>query len=123
MNRVRLSIFVALLLGMAFVPALAGDGTIKVAIANPARVFREIQETKDLNQKLENDRKAFEAQAREKQEKIKALKDERDQLKPDAPQYNERNKALLDAAVDYKVWGEIMQADNQRNQKQQMKQL
>ncbi|MGH7215231.1 MAG: OmpH family outer membrane protein, partial [Tepidisphaeraceae bacterium] len=44
-------------------------------------------------------------------------------LKPDSPQYGDRNKELLQAAVDLKVWGELMQQDLQRSQKQQMKSL
>jgi len=111
---------IVVLTGLAISPARA---EMKIAIANPARIFNEMQETKDLKVKLENDRKSLEAQEREKREKIKALQDERDQLKSDTPQYAERNKALLSAAIEFKTWGEIMQADVQRTQKIQMKSL
>jgi len=118
--RVALVAFIVLL-AFASAPAMAQE--VKIATANPAVIFNQMQETKDLKVKIENDRKALEAQEREKREKITSLQSERDQLKSDTPQYGERNKALLQAAIEFKSWGEIMQSDMQRQQKVQMKSL
>ena len=98
-------------------------GTVKVAIASPARIFNEMQETKDLKAKMETERKTLEGTEKEKRDKLNALKADRDALKPDSPQYHERNKELVQAAIEFEVWGKMMQAEVQRNQKQQMKHL
>jgi Skp family chaperone for outer membrane proteins len=95
----------------------------KVATVNPAKVFQQLQETNDLKAAMENKRKTLEAQEFEKRQKIKDLQALRDQLKPDAPQYNDRNRDLLNATIEFQVWGQMMQAEVQREQKTQMKHL
>jgi Skp family chaperone for outer membrane proteins len=95
----------------------------KVAIANPVKIFNDIQETNDLKAKMESDRKSLEATDLQKRTKLNDLKTARDALKPDSPQYGDRNKELLQASIDYEVWGRLTQADIQRQQKQQIKSL
>ena len=92
----------------------------KVALANPARIFNEIQETRDLKVALENKRKQLEATEFEKRQKLKDLQTLRDQLKPDAPQYAERNKDLFQASLEFEVWGRMQQLELQAEQKRQM---
>jgi Skp family chaperone for outer membrane proteins len=92
----------------------------KVATVNAAKVFQEIQETKDLKSKMENDQKTLQAQDLEKNTKIKDLQSARDALKPDAPQYDKANQDLMQAAIDYKVWQQIQGAHIAQMQKQQM---
>jgi Skp family chaperone for outer membrane proteins len=104
-------------------PLRAGDGTTKIATANAAKIFNEMQETKDLKQKMENERKTLEATDKEKKDKINQLREGRDQLRPDAPQFQEQNQSYLKAQIDYKVWAEIQQQELGRAQKQQMKSL
>jgi len=101
-------------------PALAQS---KVGICNPARIFNEIQETKDLKAKLENDIKTLDAQRADKQLKLKDAQTNRDQLKPDAPGWAERNQELLRLAIEFDVWQRSMQADLEAQQKRQMKTL
>ncbi len=105
------------------VPARAQTSAGKIAIANPAKIFNEIQETKDLKAKMESERKTLEATELEKRQKLKDLQTQRDTLKPDSPQYGELNKQLVQASIDFEVWGRIQQAEIQRAQKQQMKSL
>ena len=85
-------------------------GQIKIATVNAAKVFNEIQETKDLKSKMENDQKNLQAQDLEKKTKLKDLQSARDALKTDAPQYNDANKQLMQAAIDYEVWQRIYEA-------------
>ena len=92
----------------------------KVGVANPAKIFNEIQETKDLKAAMENQRKQLEQQDFEKQQRIKDLKALRDQLRPDAPQYAERNRDLLQATIEYQTWGQLQQANLAQEQKRQM---
>jgi Skp family chaperone for outer membrane proteins len=108
---------------IAAAPARAQTGNVKIAIANPAKIFNDIQETKDLKAKMESERKTLEATELEKRQKLKDLQTQRDTLKPDSPQYGELNKQLVQASIDFEVWGRIQQAEIQRMQKQQMKSL
>lgn len=104
-------------------PAPAQDTPAKVAVANTARIFNEMQETRDLKQKLESERKRLEGEERERKDKIQSLRDARNLIKPDAPQYQQKNHELLEEAIRFDVWGKMVQADVQRNQRVQMKAL
>ncbi|WP_428939093.1 OmpH family outer membrane protein [Fontivita pretiosa] len=101
-------------------PATAQTPAAKVAIANPARIFNEIQETKDLKAKMESDRKTLEATELEKRTQLRDLTAQRDALKPDSQAYAELNQRLLQASIEFEVWGRMQQAEVQRRQKQQM---
>jgi Skp family chaperone for outer membrane proteins len=110
-----------LLLGAT--PAAAQTTVAKVAVANPAKIFNDIQETKDLKAKMENERKTLEAAELEKRTKLRDLQAQRDALKPDSADYARLNKDLLQATIEFEVWGRMQQADVQRQQKMQMKSL
>ena len=116
---------IAALLGLVVLTAsaaMAAEPT-KVAVANTAKIFSEMQELKDLKAKMESERKLLEGVDREKREKINALKSARDALKSDTPQYQDKNAELLKAAIEYETWGKLNQANFQREQKLQMKML
>ncbi len=93
----------------------------KVAIANPARIFNEIKETKDLQAKFNTDLGSLNTERQARELKLKDTRAARDALKSDSPQWAERNQELMRLAVEYKVWQELVQADLERQQKQQMK--
>lgn len=118
----KLPAVIALTLGLALAGSAAAQ-TMKVATVNAAKVFNELQETKDLKAKMENERKTLEAQEVEKKTRIKDLQSARDALKVDSPQYDEKNQELIRAAIDLEVWGRMTQATVGRNQKQQMMNL
>jgi len=104
--------------------APTGTPTVaKLAIANPAKIFNEIQETKDLKAKMEGDRKTLEATELQKRQELKDLQAQRDTLKPDSPQYAKLNQDLLQKSIEFETWGRIQQAEIQRQQKMQMKTL
>ncbi|CAN5643327.1 hypothetical protein BH09PLA1_BH09PLA1_25110 [soil metagenome] len=92
----------------------------KVAIANPAKIFTELKETGDLRKAMEAKEQQVKSQQFEKQQKIKDLQARRDQLKPDSSGYAEANRDLMQAAVDYEVWGRMVQAEVQQEQKRQL---
>jgi len=92
----------------------------KIATANAAKVFNEIQETKDLKAKMDNERKTIEAQDLEKKQHLKDLQATRDALKADAPGFDKANQDLMRDAIEYQTWAQITQANVQRNQKLQM---
>jgi Skp family chaperone for outer membrane proteins len=112
-----------LLAAMCFAgPTLAQDAlTAKVAIANPSRIFSEIQETKDINVKMRTEGETLASQEKDKRDELKSLQEARDQLKPGTPQYKEQNEKLLKAAIEFDSWGKIRKAEFDRNKKIQMK--
>ncbi len=95
----------------------------KLAVVNPAKIFNELQETQDLKKAMESKHVTLQSQENDKRSKLRDLQNARDSLKPDAPQYADRNKELMQAGVEFEVWGKMMQADLQREQKMQMKSL
>ena len=108
------------LLAVALVTSVASAQEMKIAVANPVRIFNEMQEVKDLKQKLEGDRAKAEAESKTRRDKIQSLQGARDQLRVDSPQYGDRDKEFQQAAIEYDVWTRITQASAQRQQKQQM---
>jgi Skp family chaperone for outer membrane proteins len=116
-------ILAAFALAFAGASAANAQESVKVGVCNPARVFGEMQETKDLKQKLENDRKSIEAEVNAKQQKVKDLQAQRDLLKPDSPQYAKADQDFMQEAIQFDTWSKITQAQLQGQQKQQMKAL
>jgi Skp family chaperone for outer membrane proteins len=121
MNRTIASVLTIVAI-LAAAPLLAAEGT-RIAVANTARIFSEMQELKDLRAKLQSEQKLLAGASAEKQDKLKAMQAARDTLKTDSPQYQEKNAEWLKAAIEYEAWGKINEADMQRNQKLQMRRL
>jgi Skp family chaperone for outer membrane proteins len=76
----------------------------KVAIANQFKILNDAQETKDFNKAIEAEQMALKQQEAEKVDKIKQLEAQRNQVKPDAPQYNELTKQIVQMTNDGKAW-------------------
>lgn len=95
----------------------------KVGIANPVRIFSELQETKDLKQKLDNDRRQLEATEKDKRQRLQDLQQRRDAIKPDAPQWSELNRELEGAVIEFQVWQQVSKVNFERVQKQQMRMI
>lgn len=93
----------------------------RVAVANPAKIFNDMQELKDLRAKMESDKKLLEGIDSEKRQKLRSLEEARNALKPETPQYKEKNEELLKAAIEFETWGRLNQANFQREQKMQLK--
>jgi Skp family chaperone for outer membrane proteins len=110
------AIFAALVLAPA---VRAQEAPAKIAIANPFRIFKEMQEVKDINQKNESDQKARQAEAQAKQQKVNDLTDTIKTLKPDSPTYDDRLKELIAARTDLQSWGEYQKLLMERQTKSQ----
>lgn len=112
----------ALVAPLAFAP-VAGAQTAaptKVGVANTARILNELQETRDLNQKIQNDLKTLEAERITREQKVKDLQTVRDALKPDSPQFAEKNKEWLQSRIEYEIWIQMQRANLEREQKVKM---
>ena len=100
--------------------AAAQSQPTRIAIANPAKIFTELKETGDLRKAMEAKETQVKSQMFEKQQKMKDLQARRDQLKPDSAGYADANRDLMQAAVDTEVWGRMVQAEVQQEQKRQL---
>lgn len=121
MNVLRTMMASLLFAAVLTLPVAAQTTTARVAIANPAKIFNEIQETKDLQAKFNTDLSALDLQRKERELTLKDTRTARDALKPDSQQWAERNQELLRLAIEFEVWQRATQADLERQQKTQMK--
>jgi Skp family chaperone for outer membrane proteins len=101
----------------------AGQDGPKIATVNPAKVFNEMQETKDLKQKMENDRQAIQAEGKRRAEELEEAKKARAMLLEGSEDFNKKNQDMIKKAVELQVWQELIKADLARQQKSQMKNL
>src|SRR4051812_7813851 len=108
-----LALFATLAIALFTANASAQFQPTKVAIANPAKIFQELKETGDLKKAMEAKETQVKNTQFEKQQKIKDLQARRDQLKQDSAGYAEANRDLMQAAVDYEVWGKMIQMEVQ----------
>lgn len=113
----RMTCILTVLLAALAVPALAQD---RVGVVNPAKVFTDMNETKDIQAKLELERKNLATEEQRRRAELTKLKQDRDVLKVDSPQYREKNEQLLQQAITFDAWGKIAQANLARSQKTQM---
>src|SRR4051812_25262661 len=113
-------------LALATAPAAraqASNAIPRVGICNVLRIFKDIQETKDLNTKWQGEEGTFKNQDLEKTTKIKDLGAQRDALKVDAPGYEKAQNDFIQAQIEYQAWKQITMANVQRGQKLQIAQV
>jgi Skp family chaperone for outer membrane proteins len=103
--------------------ARAQDRPIKVATANVPRIFNDLQETKDLDAKLQQERAKLASEEKPMVEQLNALKAEGGNFRPDSPQFDEWRKRYLTAQANYKLWAETNKADMDWRRKRQTRQL
>jgi Skp family chaperone for outer membrane proteins len=92
----------------------------RVAIANTAHVFSDMQETKDLKAKLEAKRQEITTEEQDKRAKITAMEAGLKEIAPDNPQFKTSRDALDKAVMEFQVWGKLMQLQAERDQKEMM---
>src|ERR1700761_3755647 len=93
--------FAAAMLALLCISTMLSAQTApKIAVANPAKIFNELQETKDLKAKMDDDGKTLQATDADKRQKLKDLQAQRDTLKEGTPQYDDLNKQLMEASVN-----------------------
>jgi Skp family chaperone for outer membrane proteins len=116
---------IALLAAMCLISAAATAQTnpTKVGVVRIDRVFTQMQETQDLNAKRNADSKRLQAEFAIQKDRVQSLKEARDQLKPESPQYLERNKEYMDEAVKLDAWMRIQEVELGRATKTQTRTL
>ena len=116
-----LAMFASLLIPSS--SASAQTAAARIAVADATRIFNEMQETKDAQKGMGEERDRLNAIGKEKADEVRKLQAERDQIKPDSPKYDDLNEKLTDAALDFKLWQAKATSGAERNQKRQIKAL
>lgn len=97
--------------------------SVRIAVANPSRIFSSMKETIDLGESLEAELGRLGAEEKEREEALRKLQSQRNQLKPETPQWEKANNDLMDGAGEFKLWREQNKARLDRTQKRQLRQL
>src|SRR4051812_44139949 len=92
-------------------PAQGAGQSLRIVVVNPARILKEMQETKDLESRLNAEGQGLAAEERGMKDKIKKLEDQRGNFRPNSPQYDEVQKQYIKAVAEWKVWGETFMAE------------
>jgi Skp family chaperone for outer membrane proteins len=100
--------------------ALAQD---KIRTVNPGKIFNDMQETKDLKQKITAQSQGLQKQQETYENDLKEAQKRRELYKPDTEDYSKANNELLTKAINYKAWQEITRNNLATEQKTQMVRL
>jgi Skp family chaperone for outer membrane proteins len=103
--------------------APAGGTSVRIATANVGRIFNDIKERTEVKNKFDAEVSNLASIEKQKKQKVSDLQAARDLLKPNSPEWDEANRQLLNAAIEFRAWGELSQADLDRKRKQQTKGL
>jgi Skp family chaperone for outer membrane proteins len=115
------ALFAGAILLVSSSPAARADSAVpRVAIANTAHVFAEMQETKDLKAKLEAKRQEITTEEQDRRSKLSGMEAGLKEIAPDNPQYKTSRDALDKAVADFEVWGKLTQLQAERDQKDMM---
>lgn len=103
--------------------APAQDRAIRVAVANVPRIFIELQETKDLDERFKADRTKLGQEEVPMVAKLKEMEAEGRNYRPSSQQYEDWRQRFVKARVDYKAWGEVAKAEMDWKRKRQTREL
>lgn len=101
----------------------AQSALTKVAVANPVRVFNQIQKTIDLRKQMEAQTAALDNQRIAKQNEIRDLQARRELLNKNAPDYQALQKEIMEKTVGFQTWVQITKMELERSQKLQIQSL
>lgn len=109
--------------GAAPAGSAAVDGAQRVAVCNPIRVFLSIDEKKALDERWRSQAEGVQNQVQKFQAELRELERQRNDLKPDSAQWQEKNNQFMTKAVEFDVWGRLKQAELERMRKDQTRAL
>jgi len=102
---------------------VAAQEAPKIATVNIAKVFNEMQETKDLKQKMESDRTAIQNEGKRRSDELEEAKKARQIFNEGSEDFNKKNREVIQKAIELQTWQELIKADLARQQKSQMRNL
>jgi Skp family chaperone for outer membrane proteins len=121
--RLSLAFTVLLLMGLALPNSSFAQDVPKIATVNLVRVFGEMQETKDLQQKMDSERKALEEDKAKREKELNELRQQRSLFQEGTDDFNKKNKELINKTVELRAWQELVNYDQLRQRKSQFKTL
>lgn len=107
-------------------PAPAAGGVAiatKVAVVLPSRIIAEMQEAKDSTERLKNEAAVLTQKYNAMKEKATVLQDQYKLLKPETTQAQDKMRELVEASINLKATGEILQREAERSKRTQLKAL
>jgi len=103
--------------------AAAARAEQKIATINPVKVLNSLAETKDINNAMNGEQQTIQQQYQDRQQKVKDLQSQRDQLKPDAPQWADLNKQCVQASSELQAWAQTSQMELARKFRENAKRM
>jgi Skp family chaperone for outer membrane proteins len=107
----------------ALLPAGSASAQDKIRTVNPGKIFNDMQETKDLKQKITAQSQALNNEQKAREQDLQDSQKRRDLFKPESEDYTKANNELLTKAINFKAWQEITRNNLQSEQKTQMVRL
>jgi Skp family chaperone for outer membrane proteins len=107
----------------ALLPAGVAAAQDKIRTVNPGKIFNDMQETKDLKQKITAQSQGLQKQQEAYENDLKEAQKRRDLYKPESEDYSKANNELLQKAINYRAWQEITKNNLATEQKTQMVRL
>ena len=102
--------------------ASAQDGP-RIATINPAKIFGEMQETKDLKQKMASDAKAITDEGQRRGAEVEDAKKRRGLFNDGTEDAEKANKEYMEKMISAQAWQQMIKAQVERDNKRQMKSL
>jgi len=96
---------------------------VKIGVANPVKILNELAETKDINKAMEAEQATFKQQVADREQKLKDVQAQRDQLKTDSPQWADLNKQLVQQRADAQAWAQQSQIELARKFRDQARRM
>src|SRR4051794_30149372 len=101
----------------------APDRAVRVAVANVPRIFLELQETKDLEERFKQERNRLASEEAPMVNQLKDMDAEGRNYRPGSPQFEDWRQRFTKAKVNYKAWVEVAKADNEWRRKKMTREL
>jgi Skp family chaperone for outer membrane proteins len=94
--------------------ARAQAGSERVAICNPSVVFQGMDERKAIEDRIKGDVEKFKIEGARRRAEVEEIGKQRNELKPGSAQYNEKNKVLMQKAIEFRAWVQVNEAEMMR---------
>lgn len=101
----------------------AAQDVPRVATVNIAKIFNDMQETKDLKQKMDADRKAITEEGQRRNAEVEDAKKRRALFNDGTEDAEKANKEFMEKAMANQVWQQMIKVQVERENKRQMKSL
>ena len=124
MKTLKKSVLFVCLMTLTLVPGFvrAEGGTTRIAVANPAKIFMEMQETMDKKKAGTAELAALQTDAETKAKEIQELTKRLDsEFRKGTADYNTKMQEILKKRIEFQVWQELKKSEMARKGKDDTK--